>query len=61
MSKFLFFRVSDLVRTKYINAILLDDMKISRPMTHVQQVEGDSLKERSKKNKKYSIGNYEYS
>ncbi|WMV46481.1 hypothetical protein MTR67_039866 [Solanum verrucosum] len=51
MSKFLF-RVSDLVKTKCRNAMLLEDMNISRLMTHAQQVEGDKLSELDKDNKK---------
>uniref|UniRef100_M1DA07 Gag-pol protein n=1 Tax=Solanum tuberosum TaxID=4113 RepID=M1DA07_SOLTU len=41
--------------------MLLDDMNISRLMTHAQQVEGDKLREQAKDNKKARTGNYGYS
>ena len=40
MNKFLY-GVSDLVKTKCRNMMLLGDMNISRLMTHAQQVVGD--------------------
>lgn len=36
--------VSDLERTECRNAILFEDMKISRLVTHAQQVEDDKLR-----------------
>ncbi|XP_049372832.1 uncharacterized protein LOC125837803 [Solanum verrucosum] len=51
MSKFLF-RVSDLMKIECRNAMLLEDMNISRFMTHSQQVEDDKLREMTKDNKK---------
>ncbi|XP_049345085.1 uncharacterized protein LOC125809506 [Solanum verrucosum] len=47
MSKFLYV-VSDLVKTEYINVMLLDDMNTSRLKTHAHQVEEDKLKEITK-------------
>ncbi|WMV19103.1 hypothetical protein MTR67_012488 [Solanum verrucosum] len=44
VSKFLF-GVSDLVKIECRNAMLLEDMNISRLMTHAQQVERDKFKE----------------
>uniref|UniRef100_M1DY50 Gag-pol polyprotein n=1 Tax=Solanum tuberosum TaxID=4113 RepID=M1DY50_SOLTU len=55
------YEVSDLVKTECKNAMLLEDMNISRFMTHAQQVEGDKLREQAKENKKARIGNYDYS
>ena len=46
MNKFLY-GVSDLVKTKCRNAMLLGDIKISRIMTHAKQVEGDKLREKA--------------
>lgn len=43
------------------NALLLEDMNITRLMINAQQVEGDMLREQYKENKKDRIGNYEYS
>uniref|UniRef100_M1DG41 Gag-pol polyprotein n=1 Tax=Solanum tuberosum TaxID=4113 RepID=M1DG41_SOLTU len=43
------------------NAMLLENMNISRLMTYAQQVEGDKLRENAKENKKARIGKYEYS
>ncbi|KAK4729901.1 hypothetical protein R3W88_022889 [Solanum pinnatisectum] len=60
MNKFLY-RVSDLVKTECRNAMLLENMSISRLMTHAQQVEGDNLREQAKENKKARTGNYDYS
>ncbi|KAK4726764.1 hypothetical protein R3W88_031681 [Solanum pinnatisectum] len=60
MNKFMY-GVSDLMRTECRNAMLLEDMNISRLITHAQQVEGDKLREHAKKNKKARIGNYDYS
>jgi len=60
MSKFLF-GVSDLVKTECRNALLLEDMNISRLMNHAQRVEGDKLGEQAKENKKAMIGNYDNS
>ena len=53
--------VSNLVKTECRNSMLLEDMNISRLMTHAQQVEGDKLMEHAKENKKARIGNYDYS
>ncbi len=58
MNKFLY-GVSDLVKTECRNAMLLENMKISRLMTHAQQVEGDKLRELAKDNKKARTWNYE--
>ena len=60
MKKFLY-GVSDLVKTECRNAMLLENMNISRLMTHAQQVEGDKLREIAKVTKKARTGNYEYS
>ena len=60
MNKFLY-GISDLVKTKCRNAMLLGDMNISRLMTHAHQVEGDKLKEQAMENKKARTGNYDYS
>uniref|UniRef100_M1DLE3 Gag-pol polyprotein n=1 Tax=Solanum tuberosum TaxID=4113 RepID=M1DLE3_SOLTU len=60
MNKFLY-GVSDLVKTKCRNAMLLENMSISRLMTHAQQVEGNKLREQAKENKKARTGNYDYS
>ncbi|KAH0633386.1 hypothetical protein KY284_036172 [Solanum tuberosum] len=60
MKKFLC-GVSDLVKTERRNAMLLENMNISRFMTHAQQVEGDKLREHAKDNKKARTDNYEYS
>uniref|UniRef100_M1CXF7 60S ribosomal protein L23 n=1 Tax=Solanum tuberosum TaxID=4113 RepID=M1CXF7_SOLTU len=60
MNKFLY-RVSDLVKTECRNAMLLENMRISRFMTHAQQVEGDKVREHAKEYKKDRTGNYEYS
>ncbi|WMV25403.1 hypothetical protein MTR67_018788, partial [Solanum verrucosum] len=54
-------RASHLVRTECRNAMLLEDMTISRLMTHAQQVEGDKFREQAKDNKKARKGNYDYS
>lgn len=43
IGKFMF-RVSDLVKTKCWNAMMLEDMNFSRLMNHVQQVGGDKLR-----------------
>ena len=51
MNKFLY-RVSDLVKIKCRNAMLLGDMNISRLLNHAQQVEGDKLREQANENKK---------
>ncbi|WMV59601.1 hypothetical protein MTR67_052986 [Solanum verrucosum] len=51
MNKFLY-GVSDLVKTKCRNAMLLENMNISRLMTHAQQVERDKLREQAKENKR---------
>ncbi|XP_049406099.1 uncharacterized protein LOC125869685 [Solanum stenotomum] len=55
MSKFLF-GVSDLVKTECKNAMLLEDVNISKLMTHAQQVEEDMLREMAKDNKKDQKG-----
>ncbi|XP_049357020.1 uncharacterized protein LOC125821666 [Solanum verrucosum] len=60
MSKFLF-GISDLVKTDCRNAMLLGDIDIYRYMTHAHQVEGETLREMAKDNKKARTGNYEYS
>ncbi|KAK4737141.1 hypothetical protein R3W88_000838 [Solanum pinnatisectum] len=60
MKKFLY-GISDLVKTECRNTMLLENMNISRIMTHAQQVGGDKLREQAKDNKKASTGNYEYS
>ncbi|KAK4737506.1 hypothetical protein R3W88_001203 [Solanum pinnatisectum] len=60
MNKFLY-GVSDLVKTKCRNAMLLENMNISRLMTHAQRVEGDKISEQAKDNKKARTGNYKYS
>ncbi|KAK4715098.1 hypothetical protein R3W88_021005 [Solanum pinnatisectum] len=60
MSKFLY-GVSDLVKTGCRNAMLLENMSISRLMTYAQQVESDKLREQAKENKKAKTGNYDYS
>ena len=60
MHKFLY-GVSDLVKTECRNAMLLNDMNISRLMTHAQRVEGDKIREQGKYNKKARTGNYDYS
>lgn len=60
MSKFLF-GVFYLVKTECRSAMLLEDMNISRLMTHAQQVEGDKFREMAKGSKKARTGNYEYS
>ena len=59
INKFLY-DVFNLVKTECRNAILLGDINISRIMNHVQQVEGDNLREHSKENKKARTGNYDY-
>ncbi len=41
--------------------MLLENMNISRLMTHAQQVEGDKLREQAKETKKARTYNYEYS
>ena len=56
----LIYGVSDLVKIKRENTMLLGDMNIYRLMTHAQQVEGDKLMKQSKENKKPRNGNYEY-
>ncbi|KAH0657850.1 hypothetical protein KY289_026598 [Solanum tuberosum] len=48
-----------LSETERRNAMLLENMNISRLMTHAQQVEGDKLTEQAKENKKARIGGYE--
>ena len=60
MNKFSY-GVPDLVITVCKNAMLLQNMNISRLMTHAQQVECDNLWERAKENKKARNGNYDYS
>lgn len=60
MNKF-FYRVLDLVKMEYQNAILLKDINIATLVYHAQQNEGDKLREHDKKNKKGKTGNYEYS
>ena len=37
--------VSDFVKTKCRNAMLVGEISMSRIMTHAQQVEGDNLRE----------------
>ncbi|KAH0651783.1 hypothetical protein KY284_031695 [Solanum tuberosum] len=58
MNTFLY-GVSDFVKIECRNAMLLENMNISRLMTHPQQVEGDKLREQAKENKKARTGNYE--
>ncbi|KAH0654413.1 hypothetical protein KY289_032091 [Solanum tuberosum] len=60
MNKFMY-EVSDLVKTECRNAILLQNMNISRLMTNAQHVEGDKLREQAKENKNSRTGNYDYS
>jgi len=60
MNKFLY-GVSDLVKIESRNAMLLENMNISRLITHAQHVEGDKLREQAKENKKARTGNYDYS
>ncbi|KAK4721645.1 hypothetical protein R3W88_011878 [Solanum pinnatisectum] len=60
MNKFLY-GVSYLVKTECRNAILLENMSISRLMNHTQQVESDKLREQAKENKKARTRNYDYS
>ena len=60
MNKFLY-EVSDLVKNKCRNVMLLGDMNISSFMNYAQQVEGDKLREHAKDNKKARTGNYDYS
>ncbi|XP_049364348.1 uncharacterized protein LOC125829128 [Solanum verrucosum] len=60
MNKFLY-GVSDFVKTECRNAMLLEDMSISRLITHTQQVEGDKLREQATENKKARNNNYDYS
>uniref|UniRef100_M1DD18 Gag-pol polyprotein n=1 Tax=Solanum tuberosum TaxID=4113 RepID=M1DD18_SOLTU len=60
MNKFLY-GVLDLVKIECRNAMLLEDMNISRLMTHAQQVEGDKLREHAKDNKRARTGNCDYS
>ena len=52
--------MSDLVKTECRNAMLSEDMHISRLMTHAQQVEVDKLREHAKVNKKSRTGNNDY-
>jgi len=59
ISKFLF-GVSDLVKTEWSNAMLLEDLDISKIMNHAQQVEEDKLREMAKDSKKARIRNYEF-
>ena len=59
INKFMY-GVQDLVKTEYLNVMLLGNMNISSHMTHAQQVEGDKLREQAKENKKASAGNYDY-
>ena len=54
-SKFLY-RVSDLMKTKCINAMLPGNMKISRHMTYTQQVEGYKLRDRLRKIRRLGLG-----
>ena len=51
-----FYGVSDLVKIDCRNSMLLEDMKISRPITHAQMVDGDKLREHAKENKKARSG-----
>ncbi|KAH0725447.1 hypothetical protein KY284_001312 [Solanum tuberosum] len=60
MNKFLY-GVSDLVKIKCRNVMLLKDMNISKLMNHAQQAEGDKLWEKAKENKKARTRNYDYS
>ena len=60
MNKF-FYEVLDLVKTECRSAMLLRDMNMSMLMTHVQQVEGDKIREQDNKNKKSRTRNHVYS
>ena len=60
MSKFLY-DVLDLVKLKCRNVMLLENMGISRLMTHAQKVKGYNILEQSKENIKSRVGKYEYS
>ena len=60
MNKFLY-EVSGLVKIECRSAMLLRDMNMSMLMTHVQQVEGDKIREHAKENKKARTRNYDYS
>lgn len=51
MNKFLYI-VSYLVETECRNAMLHEGMNISKLVTNAQKVEGDSLRELAKENKK---------
>ena len=53
--------VSNLVKTKCRNTIVLGDMNISRIMTHAHYVQGDKLRAQAKENKKARTENYDYS
>ena len=59
MNKFLY-KLSNSVEIEFRNAILLENMNISRIMTHTQQFERNKLKEHAKENKKDMIDNYDY-
>ncbi|KAK4733795.1 hypothetical protein R3W88_008056 [Solanum pinnatisectum] len=59
MNKFLY-GVSDLVKTVCRNVMLLENMSISRLISHAQQVDGDKLIEHAKETKKARTGNYDY-
>lgn len=50
--------VSDIVKTECRNVIVLQNMNMSRLMTHALQVEGEKLREQDKDNKNARIGNF---
>ena len=60
MNKFLY-GVSDLLKTEYRNVMLLENMNISRLITHNNQVEEDKLRKQVKENKKVRMGKHENS
>ena len=60
MKKFLY-GVSNLMKIQCRNAILVENMNISRIMTHAQNIDGDKFREQVKENKKARTGKYEYS
>jgi len=59
MNKFVY-GVSNLVKTGCRNAMLPENINISRIMSLALQVEGDKIGEQAKDNKKARTGNYEY-
>ena len=55
------YKMSDLMKIVYRNVMLLEDVNISRLMTHAQQVEGYKIMEHAMENKKARAGNYDFS